>query len=34
MPGRASASYRNGVLRIELPKTEQARARRVEIRSG
>lgn len=33
-PGQASASYRNGVLRIELPKTEQARARRIEIRTG
>lgn len=31
---RASASYRNGVLRIEMPKTEQARARRIPIRSS
>jgi HSP20 family protein len=30
---KATASYRNGVLRIELPKTEQARARRIEIRT-
>jgi HSP20 family protein len=31
---RASASYRNGVLRIEMPKTEQARARRIPVRSN
>jgi HSP20 family protein len=30
---QASASYRNGVLRIELPKTEQASGRRIEVRS-
>ncbi|MDM8349204.1 Hsp20/alpha crystallin family protein [Pseudomonas sp. sp1636] len=29
---QASASYRNGVLRIELPKTEQASGRRIEVR--
>jgi len=31
---KAAATYRNGVLRIELPKAERARARRIEIRSG
>ena len=31
---RASASYRNGVLRIELPKTEQSRARRIQVRTN
>ncbi len=31
---KAKASYRNGVLRIELPKTERARARRIEIKAG
>lgn len=29
---KASASYRNGVLRIELPKAEHANGRRIEIR--
>ncbi|MNT75979.1 Spore protein SP21 [compost metagenome] len=29
---KTSASYRNGVLRIELPKTEQASGRRIEVR--
>jgi HSP20 family protein len=28
----ATASYRNGVLRIELPKTEQASGRHIEVR--
>jgi len=31
---KAAASYRNGVLRIELPKSEHARARRIEVRSA
>ena len=31
---RASASYRNGVLRIELPKTEHSRARRIPVRAN
>jgi len=31
---KASASYRNGVLRIELPKAEHARGRRIEIRAN
>ena len=31
---KAAASYHNGVLRIELPKAEQARGRRIEVRSG
>lgn len=30
---KAEASYRNGVLRVELPKAEQARARRIEVRT-
>lgn len=30
---KAAASYRNGVLRIELPKAEHARARRIDIRT-
>lgn len=30
---RADATYRNGVLRIELPKAEQARPKRIEVRS-
>ncbi|QVM88953.1 Hsp20/alpha crystallin family protein [Pseudomonas lalucatii] len=29
---RTAASYRNGVLRIELPKAEHARGRRIEVR--
>lgn len=29
---KASASYRNGVLRIELPKAEHASGRRIEVR--
>ncbi len=29
---KTSASYRNGVLRIELPKAEHARGRRIEVR--
>lgn len=29
---KASASYRNGVLRIELPKAEHAGGRRIEVR--
>ncbi|SDH73906.1 HSP20 family protein [Pseudomonas benzenivorans] len=29
---KAAASYRNGVLRIELPKAEEARGRRIEVR--
>lgn len=29
----AAASYRNGVLRIELPKAEHARGRRIEVRT-
>ena len=29
---KATASYRNGVLRIELPKAEHARGRRIEVR--
>lgn len=29
---KAAASYRNGVLRIELPKAEHARGRRIEVR--
>lgn len=31
---KANASYRNGVLRIELPKAHEARARRIEVRSA
>ncbi|MEX6502611.1 Hsp20/alpha crystallin family protein [Pseudomonas zhanjiangensis] len=31
---KTSASYRNGVLRIELPKAEQARGRRIEVRGA
>lgn len=31
---KAAASYRNGVLRIELPKAEHARGRRIEVRVG
>ena len=31
---QAQADYRNGVLRIELPKAEQSRGRRVEVSSG
>lgn len=30
---KAKASYRDGVLRIELPKSEQARARRIALRT-
>ncbi len=30
---KAAASYRDGVLRIELPKAEHARGRRIEVRS-
>lgn len=30
----AKATYRNGVLRIELPKAARAKTRRIEIRSG
>ncbi len=30
---KAAAHYRNGVLRIELPKAEHARGRRIEVRS-
>lgn len=30
---KAEAIYRNGVLRIELPKAEHARGRRIEVRS-
>jgi HSP20 family protein len=29
---KASAQYKNGVLRLTLPKTEQARARRVQVK--
>ena len=29
---KSSASYRNGVLRIELPKTEHSSGRRIEVR--
>lgn len=31
---RACASYRNGVLRIELPKSEEARPRRIAVRTA
>jgi HSP20 family protein len=31
---KARASYRDGVLRVELPKTESARARRIEVRAS
>lgn len=31
---RVKASYRDGVLRIELPKAESARARRIAVRGG
>lgn len=31
---RAHATYRNGVLRIELPKAAHARARRIEVRAS
>lgn len=31
---KTAASYRNGVLRIELPKAEHARGRRIEVRAG
>ena len=30
---RITAEYRNGVLRLVLPKADRARARRIEIRS-
>ncbi len=30
---KAAASYHNGVLRIELPKAEHARGRRIEVRA-
>jgi HSP20 family protein len=31
---KTTASYRNGVLRIALPKAEHARARRIEVKTG
>lgn len=31
---KAKANYRNGVLRIELPKAEHARARRIEVKTS
>ncbi|RJG13970.1 Hsp20/alpha crystallin family protein [Pseudomonas cavernicola] len=31
---KATANYRNGVLRIELPKAEHAGGRRIEVRPG
>jgi HSP20 family protein len=32
LPDKASASYRDGVLRIELPKAEPGRPKRVNVR--
>lgn len=32
--GRSRASYKNGVLTITLPKSERARARRIEVRTS
>ena len=32
--GRAVASYRDGVLRVELPRLERGRGRRIEVRSA
>ena len=31
---KTQASYRDGVLRIELPKSDEARARRVAVQTG
>ena len=31
---KTKANYRDGVLRVELPKSEEARARRVAVKSG
>jgi HSP20 family protein len=31
---RASAKYKNGMLRVVLPKTENARAKRIEVRAS
>ena len=33
-PDRAKASYRDGVLRVELPKAEGARVRRIAVRAA
>jgi HSP20 family protein len=33
-PDRTKASYRDGVLRIELPKTDAARARRIDVKTA
>lgn len=33
-PGRARATFRDGLLEIELPKAERARGRRLEIEDG
>ncbi|HSN19319.1 MAG TPA: Hsp20/alpha crystallin family protein [Usitatibacter sp.] len=33
-PGRVEASYRNGVLRIVVPKRESAKPRRVEVKDA
>jgi len=32
-PDKTKASYRDGVLRIELPKADAARARRIAVRT-
>ncbi|WPC06505.1 Hsp20/alpha crystallin family protein [Pseudomonas benzenivorans] len=34
LANKTAAHYRNGVLRIELPKAEHARGRRIEVRTG
>ena len=33
-PGRAEASFENGILRIRLPKAEHAKPRRIAVRVG
>lgn len=33
-PDKTRASYRDGVLRVELPKADAARARRIEVKTA
>jgi HSP20 family protein len=32
-PGKVEATYKDGVLRIDIPKKEEAKARRIELKS-